>query len=297
MGFAYFEMSVVATIPAIILAIFVYINDRKEKEPLTLLALLFAVGGVAYVPVYFLEKSVCGLIDKAFSQYAIGSVGGIVGYTEQWAEYAHGMLIVLVGVALIEELIKWLVTFLITFRNKNFNCLYDGIVYSTFVALGFAMAENLIYAWQGGWDLLLKKTLTTLPAHLLFAVIMGYFYAMWKARKTAATVEKHYAKKGIITIRKPVCTWNWFLAMVGIPVLHHAVYGFAGYFGTDLFNVIFYVLNAVMFTACIILVVRLSKKDATGGRYADMLLDKKYPEIKDLYDDVAEIAEEVQSDE
>jgi RsiW-degrading membrane proteinase PrsW (M82 family) len=297
MNFATLELSVVAIIPAIILAAYIFINDRLEREPIPLLALLFAVGGIAYFPAYYLEKLVVGLIDKMFSGYAIGSIGGVVGYTESWAEYTHGLLAVLIGIALIEELIKWAVMFFITFKNKNFNCMYDGIVYAAFVALGFGMVENVRYAWLGGWDLLLLKTMTTLPAHLLFAIDMGYLYTMWRTHKTARSVEKDYEKKGLITVKKPFRPGLWFAAMIVLPIIQHGVYGFAGYFGTPIFNIIFYVLNTVTFIACIVGVVVLSKKDGLRGRYADMMLDKKYPETKDLCNVVDDITEEEQTNE
>lgn len=294
MNFASYEISVAAVIPALILAAYIFMNDRLEKEPFKLLAILFAVGGIAYFPAFYLERFVTGLIDDAFSKYAVYGIAGVSGWTSSVAEYAHGLLIVLVGIALIEEVIKWAVMFLITYKDKNFNCLFDGIVYAAFVALGFGVVENIRYAWAGGWDLLYLRSITTLPGHLFFAIIMGYFYTMWRAYKTAANVEKEYEKKGLIKIKKPFRPWTWFVGMIVLPTLQHGVFGFAGFFNTTLFNVIYYTLNTAMFVICIIGVYRLSKRDVLRGRYADMLLDKKYPETKDLCNIVEDPAEDVE---
>jgi len=168
MNFISPEISLAAIIPAVILAAYVFFNDRVEKEPIPLLLLLFGAGGISYIPAYFAERGLTSVIDSLFSDYITYDFQGVATYSSDLVKYGHGLLVVFVGIALIEEVVKWLVMFLITHKNKNFNCLFDGVVYGTFVSLGFAVVENVIFAWQSGWDTLVFITLISLPGHLYF---------------------------------------------------------------------------------------------------------------------------------
>lgn len=288
MNFISPEISVAAIIPAVILAAYVFFHDKVEKEPAGLLALLFVAGGAAYIPAYFAKKGTTGLIDSLFSEYVTYDFQGTATYSSEAVKYAHGVLVVFIGVALVEELLKWLVMFLVTRRNKNFNCLFDGVVYGTFVSLGFAMVENVVFAWQGGWDMLLFRTLITLPGHLYFGILMGYCYTMWMVYRSAALAEKEYEKRGLIKIVKPYKTGGWFAAMIILPVVYHGVYGLAEFFRSNTSDVIFYVINAVCFVICIVGISKISRTDTYRGRYADGLLDKKYPETRGVCDDIEE---------
>ena len=293
MNFVSFEISIAAAIPAVLLALYVFWKDKVEKEPIGLLAILFAVGGVSQFAAFYVEKLVVGLVDRLFEGSVTYSIQGLPTFSSPMAEYGHGFLVVFIGVALVEEVVKWAVMFFITFKNKHFNCLFDGIVYGTFVSLGFGLVENVRYAWLGGWDTLLIRSLTSVPGHLYFGVIMGYCYTMWRAHRSAAIAEKEYARGGLIQVEKPFRSWGWFVAMILLPILEHGVYGFAGYFQTTAFKILFYILNAIFFIACMLGVKRVSESDTYSGRYADYLLDRKYPETKEICDDVEEDLEEI----
>lgn len=280
------EISLAAVVPALVLAGYVFCRDRVEKEPLWLLALLMALGVLAYIPAYYARILVSGLVDRLFAPLATYDIQGNATFSEPWAEYAHGLLVVLLGTAAVQELLKWLAMLLPTFRSRQFNCLFDGVVYGAFTALGFGMAENLHYAWQGGWDALLLRCLTTLPGHLYCGVIMGVCYTLWRLYRTAARGEREYQRRGLIQVTKPLRSGGWFAGMLLLPMLLSGVMGFAGYFGTPLFDGVYYLLNASLFVGCMLVIRRMSGEDAYRGRYADALLDKKYPATRDLCDDL-----------
>ncbi len=61
--------------------------------------------------------------------------------------------------------------FLIIYPNKNFDEPFDGIVYSVFVGMGFATAENLTFVMQWSSSLALLRMVSAIPAHFVFAVI------------------------------------------------------------------------------------------------------------------------------
>ena len=108
----------------------IYFNDKKEKEPFGLLVGLF-FGGVGSVVTALIGEEIGGLIIPEDTL-----VGGIL----------HAMIVV--GPS--EELSKFLVLFLITWKNRHFNYSYDAIVYAVFVSLGFAAIENIGYVFIFG---------------------------------------------------------------------------------------------------------------------------------------------------
>ena len=293
MSFTSLEMSIAAMIPALLLAAYVFFNDKVEKEPVGLVALLLALGGAVYFPAHGLENFMIGIADKLFADQAIRSIEGVIGYQTPLATLGHGLLVVFVAVALVEEVAKWLITYFVTRNNKNFNCLFDGIVYATFVSLGFGMVENVSFAFVSGWDTLLLRSLYSVPVHLFSGIVMGYCYTMWRVYKTACKAEQEYSKAGLIEIRKPFSTKKWFFLMIFLPVIVHGVQGFGNVINLGSFSFAFYIFNAAIFLICLAGVRKIASKDTFRGRYADKLLDKKYPEISGVCDDVENISKAI----
>lgn len=112
----------------------------------------------------------------------------------------------LFGAALPEELLKFLFLIWIVWKNRNFNEFFDGIVYSTFLSLGFAGVENVLYVANGGIGVAISRAIFAVPAHFFFAVVMGYYLSMAKFRKQNKL-------------------WFGFLA-IAVPVLLHFLYDF-----------------------------------------------------------------------
>ena len=77
-------------------------------------------------------------------------------------------------VALIEEFSKFIFVRGILYNNKNFNEPFDGIVYSVMVGMGFATFENVLYVFENGVGTAILRMFTAVPAHAMFAVLMGY---------------------------------------------------------------------------------------------------------------------------
>ena len=182
-----------ALIPVVGLLIFIYFNDKKEKEPFGLLVGLF-FAGMGTIVTAIIAELVGGLILGAVFP-ANTVIGGVL----------DAMLIV----APAEELGKFLVLRLITWKNKNFNYNYDAIVYSVFVSLGFAAFENITYVFSSGIGTAFLRMFTAVPGHACFAVFMGFFYSK--------------AKYASLTGKKGACTGFTALAMV-IPIVIHGVY-------------------------------------------------------------------------
>ena len=182
-----------ALIPVVGLLIFIYFNDKKEKEPFGLLVGLF-FAGMGTIVTAIIAELIGGIVLNLF--FPSNTVlGGIF----------DAMLIV----APAEELGKFLVLRLITWKNKHFNYNYDAIVYAVFVSLGFAAFENVTYVFGSGIGTAFLRMFTAVPGHARFAVFMGFFYSK--------------AKYASLTNKKGACAGFTALAMA-VPIVIHGIY-------------------------------------------------------------------------
>ncbi|MDF2591571.1 MAG: peptidase [Clostridia bacterium] len=150
-----------AVAPSIALLYYFYTRDKYEKEPGQMLLKAFALGCLAVIPVVFFELRL-NIFDMAEINYLKA------GYTA------------FVVAGLVEEGFKFFIFWFFMWKNKNFNETYDGIVYCVFISLGFATTENIGYVLLTGYHTAFIRSITAVPAHALFGVIMGYY--LGKAR-------------------------------------------------------------------------------------------------------------------
>ncbi len=145
--------------PSAAILIYFYYRDRYEKEPGKLLAIMFALGGGAIVPAALIE-----------------SLLGLNGHEKSgmW----NALYYAFIGAALVEESLKYLILRWCIWGNSHFNQLFDGIVYSIFVSLGFATVENLLYIFSYGTAIGFMRALSAIPGHALYAVTMGYYLGL-----------------------------------------------------------------------------------------------------------------------
>ena len=84
--------------------------------------------------------------------------------------------------ALIEEVSKFLIVLVVSAFSKKFKSVYDYIVLSTSVALGFAALENVVYLI--GSKHILNTALTRIAictiGHAACGIMMGFFYGSFK---------------------------------------------------------------------------------------------------------------------
>lgn len=135
---------------------------------MSLLVWLAVLGAVSTIPAVVVEL-VGGVL-----LYYMGLESGTAVY-----ELVNCFFIV----AMIEELGKFLGMLILTWKNKNFDHSYDGVIYGVCSSLGFATLENILYVFQGGIGLGILRAVTAIPLHCSCGVIMGYFYS--KARENA----------------------------------------------------------------------------------------------------------------
>ena len=144
--------------PVLVIALYIYLRDKYEKEPVISLLKALFTGIIISIPVVLIEEKSSllstlfpGLLNPLYTGFIVAS--------------------------LTEEGFKFLAFMLIFWRSRDFNERFDGIVYAVFISLGFAAVENVIYVYKGGYEIGLVRAVTAVPAHALFATVMGYHLA------------------------------------------------------------------------------------------------------------------------
>lgn len=151
-----------AITPGIAIAIFIYIKDKHEPEPIKLVILSFFFGALSLIVNLAVAIPLESFLD--------------IEQEDLESQAIHAFALV----ALLEEASKFLFVRGILYRNKNFNEPLDGIVYAVMVGMGFASAENIIYVYNGGGEVAIIRMFSAIPAHAMFAVLMGYFLGKGK---------------------------------------------------------------------------------------------------------------------
>ncbi len=86
--------------------------------------------------------------------------------------FLGGFLTALITAALLEEISKYILFRIAIMKNAEVGCWLDVIIASTVVGIGFTLVEDVTYAVFGDGNIIRAL----LPMHILFQIIMGYFY-------------------------------------------------------------------------------------------------------------------------
>lgn len=134
------------------------LKDAARPEPRRLLALAFLVGSLATIPTLML--------------YRVLETGGIALDFQRGPVSVAAYCVLVVGP--VEEGVKFLVARTIVFRFRAFDERMDGVIYAAMVAIGFATAENLLYATFLSPLEQAARALAAPLIHALFASIWGF---------------------------------------------------------------------------------------------------------------------------
>jgi len=159
---------VLAIAPGFAIALFIYLKDIHEPERPGLLFLSVLYGVISF----FISLGI-GLLLREYTHI-------------KDEDFAHQMIRALIFVGLVEEGSKFLFLRGFLFYNRHFTQPFDGIVYSVMVGMGFATAENILYVINGDGGTAIVRMFTAVPAHAVFAVIMGFFLGEAKVFKTSS---------------------------------------------------------------------------------------------------------------
>lgn len=220
-----------AILPVVLILMFVYKKD-KEKEPISLLIGFFALGicscflvlNVSDILALFMPFMNKELTDMAFTEVLIYSF---------------------VCVALIEELCKWIMVYKKGYHHKEFDELYDILVYSIFVSLGFAFFENIFYVLKlGTISVALLRAVSAIPGHACDAVFMGYYLSLAKQSKI---------------LKKPEKEKKYLWMSILVPTILHGIYDFCLMSGRVIFVLVFIVFVVYLYIVSIYKLNKLAK--------------------------------------
>ena len=183
----------IAILPVAGLLIFIYFQDKYQKEPIKSLLKAFFGGWLAVL-------MDIGLVTTI--EYSIG-LFPILPDTVFYDSFLTA--------AIPEELCKFLIFMIFIWRDKNFDEYFDGIVYATFIGLGFACIENIEYVFMYGFGAGVSRALFAVPGHFLFGVLMGYFLSL--AKFTTAK-RKKYIFLGLLFAIIAHGLYDWLLMFV-----------------------------------------------------------------------------------
>lgn len=267
-----------ALLPAVALCIYIFIKDRAEKEPIGLLLLLFGLGVVICFPAAFLENRFDDLLHMIFEPLGITDGDSVV--LDSFTFRIYNIIKYFLGVGLIEEGLKWAVLILVTRKNKNFNSLFDGIIYAVFVSLGFAAFENVLYVLDYGWINAIMRALMSVPGHMFNAVIMGYHYSMWHMYSLARDRERQLKRERVLHPDNPEFSpAKDAVFSLLLPVLCHGFYDYCCSIDSLLATVAFYAFLLFLYIFCFARISKMSKSDQLDHTYSNMLVLLKYPTL------------------
>ena len=224
-----------ALLPGILIIIFIFRKDKVEHEPWPLIFKLVLFGAISCVPAIFAEQFMTA-----------------IGPSNDTNPIAFAVYEAFLVAALCEEVCKFLLLRLGSWRNKNFDYRFDGIVYGVAVAVGFALLENVMYVMEGGLYVALMRGVLAVPLHAFCGVFMGVFYG---AAKRYSIEGKHsQAVKATL------------LALI-VPMIIHGIYdslAFMGEYGTTIILLAFVLF---MYIVAVKVVNKYSREDWSAAFY------------------------------
>lgn len=141
----------------LLIAYLIYVKNKYIKNDSSYLLLAYLLGCIITIPVLIAQLSVDFIVINDFIKYFFQA-------------------------ALIEEGFKFLILYgFKKFISDNF----DSLKYAILISLGFAMVENIGFAFKGieqgngGFETVVLRMFTAIPAHLIFGLNMGYFWGLF----------------------------------------------------------------------------------------------------------------------
>jgi protease PrsW len=179
-----------AILPGLLICYLIFSMDKYEKEPKIHLFVCFVLGIFCTLPAINIEGIGANFIENHKGQlfYIFLFTTFVIGLTE--------------------EILKFFALLLYAYPRRGFNEPLDGIVYSTMIGMGFATLENLMYAQSFGMSAVLARAVTAVPAHGVFAVLMGFYVGK-------AKFEDNLNEKGKLMLKG-----------LAVSLLAHGIYDF-----------------------------------------------------------------------
>ena len=181
-------------VPTVLISWGIYLTDKRRDAKLPVIG-TFVLGAVAALIAH-------EIVSRAASWVGLDVRGSAAG--------ASGALLFLFAfVAPVREAAKVAAAWP-AFRSRHFDEPYDGVVYASVAAMGFAALDTAIrlraHPTGGLW---IVRALLAMPAHLFFASFWGYALGRTKQLRHPG----------------PIFPWSWGAATVGHALYAHFTFG------------------------------------------------------------------------
>lgn len=235
----------ISILPTIIIAKLIYKSDWKEKEPLSELFKAFFLG-----------------IFAALLTIIISYLVNIIDVTLEDANYFKLFIYIFIGIALIEEFSKWIIGFFFLKNNKNYDYTFDGIVYFSYIALGFATFENILYTLSGGILIAIIRAIATVPGHAFFGIFSGYYYSLHRKE---------------LEIGNNKLSNKYLFYSLFIPVIYHGIFDFCLFTQNIIFLIIFLIFLIYLYVKSYKLIKRamLEERPIKNTKEEDIKYERK----------------------
>ncbi len=189
---------IIAILPVVLLGTYIYKKDR-HKELSSLLVKLFMSGILSSFLVIII--SIILTILFPFLETSPSKMN-----------FFEFCFYIFISIAFIEELCKWLMTYHLGYKNKEFDEVYDILVYAVFVALGFAAFENILYVFgMQSIQIGILRGLLAIPGHVCDGITMGYYLSIARYNEKLNNQELVRQNK---------------IKSILMPTLYHGIYDF-----------------------------------------------------------------------
>ena len=163
-------------VPAIFWAAYHYHKDRHLPEPLSLLLLAFGLGAFA--------TEISQLLYLGLEPLGLRYDAGALADTSGLGLFAYALL----AIGPIEELSKLLPFLLVVLRFRKFDEPLDGIIYASFIGLGYAAVENWQYLEYLTTTEAYARGFASPVVHIVFASIWGHWIGQAYLRKRSVAL-------------------------------------------------------------------------------------------------------------
>lgn len=179
---AWLSLLAAAVAPGLALLSYFYLKDRYETEPISMVLRMFLFGVLVVFPILVVQRALVLAFGENPFLFSFVYSGGI------------------------EELMKWLILYVVIYKHLAFDEPYDGIVYAVAVSLGFATMENVFYVFlnYSTFSDLMIRAMLPVSGHALFGVAMGYYMGNAKFHPERRKV--------------------FVLLSIAVPVIYHGVF-------------------------------------------------------------------------
>lgn len=159
-------------LPVLFWACYHYHKDRRLPEPLSHLLVAFGLGAGSFYLGMLMYQGL-GLLGLRYDAFLLAE-------TNLPGLFAYAVLVI----GVIEELAKIIPFLLIVIRFKEFDEPIDGIIYGSFIALGFSAVENIQYLQYLTSLESIARGFAGPVVHIVFASIWGYYIGRaWLCRR------------------------------------------------------------------------------------------------------------------